>query len=378
MLYSQQKDYVLSPKEEIIYRLHWTNFRHSVSSRHYTKKRVDFTLLKQAWSYMLDVHHGLCSAYLQDENGKWYCTRVIDKNALLSEKCMTHLDLSAIKDKDLQSQLLLGIGQLWLKKIMRREPPAMYHVALVELGELQFIYLVFHHGILDGYSLSFVLLPELSRVYMQIASGQQPYLPPVPTSMRDFAKAFREYMSKPELWTRGLEYWTKITPDQFLCIPPDKSGTEIGFFKFAEKSISPTKVKQIKQVATTNKVSPLSIVIFALLQFFGVQQNKWEGFVELVTSGRNAIPTMDLKRTIGFIASTTLEYFSINSKAPLEVNLQGIHHVLNLMRKRDSESLAFMEGPHGNNLKQMCKSNVVVNYMPSLSQLIPELFSPFF
>jgi len=226
--------------------------------------------------------------------------------------------------------------------------------------------------------LSFVLLPALSRVYMQIASGQQPYLPPVPTSMRDFAKAFREYMSKPELWTRGLEYWTKITPDQFLCIPPDKSGTEIGFFKFAEKSISPTKVKQIKQVATTNKVSPLSIVIFALLQFFGVQQNKWEGFVELVTSGRNAIPTMDLKRTIGFIASTTLEYFSINSKAPLEVNLQGIHHVLNLMRKRDSESLAFMEGPHGNNLKQMCKSNVVVNYMPSLSQLIPELFSPFF
>jgi len=377
-LYSEKRDYVLYSSEERLLQNHWTSCRQSLLTIYRSNKRLDFELLKQAWSYVLDVHEALSYAFLKDKNGKWYCTRVIDKHALLSEKCMTHLDLSSIQDEALQSQLLLGMSQLWLKKVMRHEPPALYHVALVELGaEKQRIYLTYHHTIMDGFSLNFIFLPEFCRVYLQIASGQKPYLPPVPDSMRDFAKAFREYTTKPELWTRGLEHWVKITADELLRFTPDKTGTDIEFYKFDQKTISATKAKRIRQVAATCKVSPLAILVFALLKYFGEEQNKWEGYIELVVHGRNAIPTLNVKRTIGFFAATTLEHFAIKPNDPLHSNLQGINHVLIAMRQSASDFKAYQESPHcKDSSKKMIKSNIVINYRPVFAQAMPDLISP--
>ena len=167
---------------------------------------LDLTALHRALLEIVRRHEGLRSRFVATEPGP-------DGAATRLEVCfdppafrpLPVIDVSLLPNEAAMSQAELHLGRLSdLPFDLSRAP--MFRWVLVRLGpEAHILVLVFHHILIDGWSLQ-ILRQELLALYDAYARGEASPLPPLPVQYGDFAQWQRRDSDRLESQRR---YWMK-------------------------------------------------------------------------------------------------------------------------------------------------------------------------
>ena len=117
-------------------------------------------------------------------------------------------DLEALSPGERESQAIYRVTAM-IRRLFDLSHPPLFRVMLARMNEMDYrLYLVFHHIIMDAFSVYHVFLPELWELYEAVRLGQEPSLPKLSAQYSDYAQWQRARVSgsavdKSRIYWRG-------------------------------------------------------------------------------------------------------------------------------------------------------------------------------
>ncbi|ALC19242.1 peptide synthetase [Streptomyces pristinaespiralis] len=160
--------------------------------------------------------------------------------------------------------------------------------------------LVVHHLAVDGVSWR-VLLDDLAAAWEAVSKGERPVLPPVPTSLRSFARDIAEQATSPRRQAE-LPYWAEVlAPGAELVPGAGRTGTA-GSAREHVESLPPEDTRALLTTVPAAFGADITEVLLAALRI-AVSRRRGDRdgdlLVDLERHGRDA-SDLDLSRTVGW------------------------------------------------------------------------------
>ncbi len=176
------------------------------------------------------------------------------------------------------------------------------------LGGSSRLLIVVHHLAVDGVSWR-VLLEDVHRAYAQLASGEEPALPPKTTSFQHWARRLRdEYAETPALQDE-LNHWLAPAHQQPAPLPVDPGGRVTGNAEATARTVTVSLDRDetdalLHLLPRAYRTQINDVLLCALAEAFA----RWTGervlLVDLEGHGREPLfDDVDLSRTVGWFTS---------------------------------------------------------------------------
>lgn len=260
--------------------------------------QVDKIALTKAVNTLVERHESLRTSFYEQEY--ILAQRIHAKVEIKLEEYNLTQTLTENSDQALQQILLANISQAF-----KLETPPLLRGCLIQVTKEEYILaLVFHHAIVDGWSMQ-LLTKELTTCYNAYHADKVPQLSPVSIQYADFAVWQQNYLSTEKL-TKQLSYWRKQLQDlpDVLNLPTDKprplfnsySGAHYQF-KLAKKLVD--ELKQFSSQHDATLFMSLMAVFNILLYRYSGQSDITIGFPD-----SNRQQHADLQQLIGLLVNT--------------------------------------------------------------------------
>lgn len=176
---------------------------------------LDTTALRRALNELAERHETLRTTF---SSGDRVPALVIHRSAEVS---LPVVRLEGLNSQADEAQLLRRCEEeAWRPFDLRRGP--LFRPALLRLGPLEHVLVVaMNHGITDAWSWWRVFFPELEELYVALAAGRRPSLPPLAIQYADYAHWQRRWLVCREA-SAHLAYWTERLASPPL--PPSLNG----------------------------------------------------------------------------------------------------------------------------------------------------------
>jgi long-subunit acyl-CoA synthetase (AMP-forming) len=210
-------------------------------------------------------------------------------------------DLSALDPDERRRALREAAGNLQEALSIVRGP--VLALALCRVGrEPDKLIISIHHSVYDYYSLA-LLMEDFLSAYARLGAGQEPELPPVPTSYRQYLRALASYGRSPAMEEERAFWLDTARLRPVPALPVDLPGgrhTDRNSRRHAVV-LAADLIDDLRAWLTTHPESNLNeLLLFGLVRSYA----RWTGGealrLDLEHNGRiGALPGTDLVRTVG-------------------------------------------------------------------------------
>ena len=197
--------------------------------------QLNVMALEKSLKTIIDRHETLRTNFTTVEGQP---VQVIASNLNLKLKIVNLLDIPE-SDREVQMQRLANIEAV---QPFDLEHEPLVRVTLLQLGEVEHVFvLTLHHIICDGWSLG-VLYKELATIYETLCTDKAPVLPQLPIQYADFAVWQRRWLQG-EVLQAHLDYWKQQLKDApaLLELPTDRPRPVIQTYQGGYRSLALSK-----------------------------------------------------------------------------------------------------------------------------------------
>lgn len=258
---------------------------------------LDLETLKQALQAVVTRHSSLRTVF-ESVNGE--CCQVV-LSAMTVE--IPLVDLRPVPEAQREAEALKVISEEG-KKPFDLENGPLLRCLLVQLDPEQFIFfLVFHHIIVDGWSIS-ILFRELTGCYASLLKGEALNLPELPVQYAEYAQWQREYMSG-EVLDRQLDYWKRqLAGCPFaLDLPTDRPHPPVAGWHGGTEEIvlSSENLARLKAIAKSENCTLFMVAMAAFQTLLSRYTNQESIAVGTPVASRTEI---ELESVVGLFVNT--------------------------------------------------------------------------
>jgi len=193
----------------------------------YMKGEFNPVVLEQALNNLIVRHEILRTAFIMKDGRTVQSVR---KEAILKLR-VDDLRSFQMSDREAEAIHRATAAARWPFSL---DGPPLIRALLVRLDDSDYrLYMVLHHLVTDGVSISGILIPELRTNYKSLINGAAPLMRELPVQYSDYAKWQHEWMQGPVL-ENHLAYWRKqLDGIQTLDLPTDRPRPPIQSFRGA-------------------------------------------------------------------------------------------------------------------------------------------------
>ncbi|RZU53268.1 non-ribosomal peptide synthase protein (TIGR01720 family)/amino acid adenylation domain-containing protein [Krasilnikovia cinnamomea] len=267
------------------------------------------SLLTGALQVLLDHHDALRMQVVPASDGQGFDLTVREPGDVRADGCLARVDISGWTERARQ----VGEETAARAAVDRLAPESgvmLQAVWFTDGPEAGRLLLVVNHMAVDGVSWR-ILMPDLRSAYEALARGEDPVLPPVGTSLRQWSERLVEEASAPRR-VQEADYWSSLLPDRQPVIgrrpiDPQRDRTR----DLASVTVElPVDVSRV--ILTTAPATFRARINDVLLAALGLATAKWLGsrdetgpiVVDVEGHGREDIlPGVDLSRTVGWFTT---------------------------------------------------------------------------
>ncbi|OAB29606.1 hypothetical protein PMSD_21405 [Paenibacillus macquariensis subsp. defensor] len=234
---------------------------HTVGIGMHFKGCMDFITLKQSIQIMINKHPGIRTQIGQSNNEAYqYVTQ--------QQMPVDFIDFSKQAQPD-------EAFDAWVKQEMatpfQLEHSPLYNMTMVRISDVKtgFIYR-FHHMIMDGKSMTQIIVDQIVDIYTRLAAGEQ-VDEEVEFSFFDYIEKEQAYLDS-KRFEKSKQFWL----DKFNPLPePFPIRSDLMISKRQKFKLSLEQTERIKQYTNQNKVSINTFFVGAMLLYLNklVQQN---------------------------------------------------------------------------------------------------------
>jgi len=258
---------------------------------------LDVVVLEQALQTVVARHSSLRTVF-ESVNGE--CRQVVLSSIDVE---IPAIDLSNTPELQREAEALRVISEEGKRPFDLRNG-ALLRCLLVRLGPERYIFLlVFHHIIIDGWSIS-ILFRELTSCYASLLRGQPICLPELPVQYAEYAQWQRASMSA-EILDRQLAYWkSKLAGCPFLLdLPTDHPRPSIASWHGATEEIALTSdaLAGLKAIAESENCTLFMVAMAAFQTLLWRYTGRESIVVGTPVAARNEI---ELEDVIGLFVNT--------------------------------------------------------------------------
>ncbi len=258
---------------------------------------LDVVALRQALQTMVHRHSSLRTVF-ESVNGE--CRQVVLPEVEIE---VPVVDLSGIRIPNAETEAVEVISQEAKKPFDLSKGPLL-RCLLVRLGpESHILLLVWHHIIIDGWSIS-TLFRELTSCYASLSKSQSALLPDLSLQYADYAKWQREYMTE-EYLGRQLQYWkSKLADCPFVLeLPADRPRPEVASWHGATEEIvlESETLGSLKALAQSERCTLFMVVMAAFQALLWRYTSQESIVVGTPVASRNEV---ELEGLVGLFVNT--------------------------------------------------------------------------
>ncbi|HLN25318.1 MAG TPA: condensation domain-containing protein, partial [Patescibacteria group bacterium] len=251
---------------------------------------LDASLLTAALHHIVQRHDAL-RLRIVDEPGRGF-GMVLHTEA---GPCLEHVDLSGLAMGDGEAHCRAA-AEAEAKRPFDIECDPLMRAVLYRLsGDRHFLFLNWHHIIIDGRSIN-IILREMAQVYAALRAGAEPVLPPPPHRFREFSgrrcKRADDGADQRRAWWR--QHLT-VTPHSF-DLPSDRPAAAARSYRGAavDLVLPGALVDGLRRVGQRHGTSLFAV----LLAGYALVAARWRGdgdaVIGVVASGRTSDDMADL------------------------------------------------------------------------------------
>lgn len=263
------------------------------------KGELNIYLLWKAINEVIQCNEPLRTGFVE-KNGKLY--QIISEEIKLEENIEI---LSNQKEYDRLRQEIIeqpfDLGEAPLLRIRLFKLPTEYRLLVV-----------FHHIIMDGWSIN-IFMNELSAIYNGQSRGQDQIPQMADIQYADYAAWYEEWLDDGER-ARSKVFWDKVFQDGYekleINYPIQQKIEDIFQSGYEDKQLTDSLTRKVDDSISNGFGSTFSIFISAFLGALSFITGKNRIMIETVTSGR---VNRDLIDMMGFFVNN----------APLQANING-------------------------------------------------------
>ena len=258
---------------------------------------LDVYSLRGALQTMVQRHASLRTVF-DSVNGE--CRQVVLSDLAID---IPVADVSDVPEPQREAEAIRLISEEGKKPFDLSRGPLL-RCLLVRLGPESHIFLlVWHHIIIDGWSIS-ILFRELTSCYASLSRGMMPSLPEIPLQYAEYAMWQHEYM-RGKILDGQLEYWKKKLDDcSFLLeLPADHPRPKIASWHGSTEEITldgETSAK-LKALAKKENCTLFMVVMAAYQALLWRYTNQESIVVGTPVAARNEI---ELESLVGLFVNT--------------------------------------------------------------------------
>ena len=299
------------------------------------KHNVDIKHLERALSAMIAHHDSLRINVAQEGNQLFYNPVHLDQPVKITEIETTNHGWTNIKP-EIQDVIYARFDL---------EKDLLFRTYLIHAKEEQYLFLIFHHLIIDGVSWQ-IFLHDLSQLLDEDELNIKQSLPPKTVSYAKYAK---------ECLTRSMEMETCVSPT-LANIPTYE--TQIAISTYGERIILQKTLGIELSRNLTGKANSMygtkthELIVMTLMLALSDQVGKERVTFEVESHGRDILSDLDVSRTIGWFTK-----------------IQTV--TLNMSHKELSEQLVEMKKQfnyHDSSTENLTQSEIRINYLGDLSE----------
>jgi amino acid adenylation domain-containing protein/non-ribosomal peptide synthase protein (TIGR01720 family) len=356
---------------------HWF-FEQSIPNRHNWNQsilmklhsNIDFSLLQQAWSWVIQHHDTLRLRFAKEKHGFRQWNAAEEKGLVFHRIDGSSIPLS-------HRQQFLEQERKKAESGLHLETGPIIQAIAIDFGEVDTNYLimVIHHLAVDGVSWR-IILEDLERVYGQLKEGKQVTLLRKTTSYQEWAKLLRNYACSEKL-KEERKFWQEQLIKATSSIPLDFPNQSERKKEVEQLTIDLTPIETqmlLKEAPNKLRAKVPEILLAALVQTF-VKWTKRDSFlVNLESHGRELIDDrVDLTRTVGWFTSIYPVWIHLGRAKRLE---QVLARVKEQLRQIPTNGLGYGVLRYladSETIKQMRKlpeAKVSFNYLGQFDQLV--------
>ncbi len=212
------------------------------------------------------------------------------------------IDLSDVPEADRRARAIQAASEEARRPFDLARGPLL-RVALLRLGDADFVFLLtMHHIVSDGWSIG-VLLDELRELYAAYSAGRPSPLPELPVQYADYAAWQREWLQGAVL-DEQIAYWRdRLAGASTLALPTDRPRPLVPTHQGAYQPVSIPEVLTEQLRALSRREG--ATLFMTLLAAFNVLLHRYTGQSDLVVGTYVANrDRAEVERLIGFFINT--------------------------------------------------------------------------
>lgn len=297
------------------------------------KGDFDIEAFKKTLAYIIDRHESFRTGF---ESIDGTAIQVVHQKYELPFKMIDISDLEP-EARDKEANRLKS--QISNEEFDMSRPPLL-RAKIIKISSEEYILgLCMHHIISDGWSIK-ILMGEISAVYGQLASGSNPYLPPLKLQYMDFT-VWQHGIMAGKKYQDEIDYWkNQLSEIEDIDLPTDfpRPSQPKGIGGFESLRLDAETSATLNRIATELKVSMFTLLasgVYILLNKYSRQTNFGLG---LPVANRN---NKEIEGLVGFFVNTlvvNIKRDNINDLTLKEV-VQEIHQ--NIINGQDYQNLPF-------------------------------------
>ncbi|MEH1781195.1 MAG: amino acid adenylation domain-containing protein [Nostoc sp.] len=286
----------------------------------YLKGAIDVDSLEKALNEIIKRHESLRSRFIEIDGQP---VMVIDPPFTFN---LAVVDLKDIPEDQRDAEALR------LAKIEAQQPfyltcGHLLRATLMQLAcEDYKLFLTFHHIIIDGVSLSNILLPELAALYQAFSTKQPSPLAELPIQYADFAVWQRQWLTQ-EILKSQLDFWKQQLADlPVLQLPLDRPRSTKQTFQGATQYF--TLSKDLTQALKTLSQQEGVTLYMTLLAAFKTLLYRYTGQDDIVVGTVSARRNQsEIERLIGYFLNTLVLRTDLSGSPSFRQMLERVRSV---------------------------------------------------
>ncbi|MFD4267916.1 amino acid adenylation domain-containing protein [Rhodococcus sp. NPDC058481] len=271
----------------------------------HTPAGADERGLTAALQALLDHHDGLRARLTRHAHGVW-STVTTEPGSVSAASVLTAVDA---RDPESLRHLVAEHSETATERL-DPEAGVMLQAVWFDAGPetVGRLLIVAHHLVVDGVSWR-ILLEDLAMAHVAAASGQDPALDPVGTSLRGFGRILAEQAQGAERLAE-LAHWTAATAPGAALVPEVSGHATIGTGSQHRVSLSTEDTAALLTAVPAMANADVTDVLLSALRIAVSRWHRDTGrsesdlLVDLERHGREELaPGVDLSRTVGWFTS---------------------------------------------------------------------------
>jgi amino acid adenylation domain-containing protein/non-ribosomal peptide synthase protein (TIGR01720 family) len=349
---------------------HW-----NVSTLLEVRQRLDPARVRAVVQRLLEQHDALRLRYARDGDGwRSFIAAPDDEIPFVS------IDLAALPADAQRAAIETHAAQLQRSLDLTHGP--LLRVALFDLGPEQScrLLVIAHHLAADGASLQ-ILLEDIQTAYQQLDQGLPIQLPPKTTSFKDWAGRLLAHAQTPELKAE-LGYWLARPWHAVAPLPVDsacpRSANIDSSMEIVTVTLDQAATERLLQETLTREDAQINEALLAAL---ALALAPWTGrpalLTEIVVHGRLILDSVDLSRTVGWLAAGTVAILDPGSATTPSAALQTIK--ADLRQIPDSYGILrylCKDAEIARQIRALPTPDIMFNYLGQFDQIVSDA-SPF-